>query len=398
MKQAGQKNVFFISLSQFGTAFANNYIKVFMPFLILSTSSYSPEKTLIWIGIIMGSTHLVTAVASNFWGFLASRFSPKLMYLRGMIGHLVLCACMGLSTDLTTLLLLRILQGFFGGISTIGLIIVSSSSSREKISANVGFFQTFITLGQLIGPLLGSVAASAFGYRGAFMSASAFLLIVLFLCIFNVEDVPRPVTKERFLGRSTLNRKTIWAWVLSFMVTMQLMFLPSIFPNVLAPLHMERSGALRWAGIITMAYTATATFGTLLWTRLSRRFGTGRMIFWLVLLGTLFQALLSIRGGIVQFTVFRMIQAGLIAAVIPLAISIYAAEMKGGAVGFLNSARFAGTGLGPMMATSILAFSNLTTLYLLISALTLVALLGFRAAFGGLTEIQPSSRNLPATD
>ncbi len=392
MERTGQRNILFISLSQFGTAFANNYIKVFMPFLILNASPYSSQETLIWIGVIMGSTHLVTAVASNFWAFLSSRFSPKLLYLRGMVGHIILCLCMGFTSNLYMLLLLRILQGFFGGISTLGLIIVSSSSSREKISANIGFFQTFLTLGQLVGPLLGSLAASAFGYRGAFISASAFLLVVLLLCIFNVEDVPRQIRNERFLGRSTLNRKTITAWMLCFMVTTQLMFLPSIFPNVLAPLNIERAAALRWAGIVTMAYTATATFGTYVWSRLSRRFGTGRMIFWLALLGTLFQALLSVSHGIIDFTVFRMIQTGFIAAVIPLAISIFAAEMRGGVIGFLNSARFAGTGLGPIIATSILAFSNLTILYLFLSGLTLLALLGFRAAFGNFKEDDRTSR------
>ena len=76
-----------------------------------------------------------------------------------------------------------------------------------------------------------------------------------------------------------------------------------------------------------------------------------------------------------------MLQTGLVAATFPLVISIFAGESKGGVIGFLNSSRFAGNAMGPIIATSILAYFNLTTLYFFISGLTLLALLGFRAFF-----------------
>ena len=102
------------------------------------------------------------------------------------------------------------------------------------------------------------------------------------------------------------------------------------------------------------------------------------MIILLVILGSLFQPLLALSGGMLSFIVIRMLQTGLIAATVPLVISIFAAERKGGTIGFLNSGRFAGNGLGAILATFLLAFSNLTVLYLSISAMTLLALLVFR--------------------
>jgi MFS family permease len=72
-----------------------------------------------------------------------------------------------------------------------------------------------------------------------------------------------------------------------------------------------------------------------------------------------------------------MIQTGLIAGTIPLVVSIFDEEQKGNVIGFLDSARFAGNAFGPMIATSILAISNLTSLYLFLSGLTLLALFGF---------------------
>jgi hypothetical protein len=55
----------------------------------------------------------------------------------------------------------------------------------------------------------------------------------------------------------------------------------------------------------------------------------------------------------------------------------FASELGGTGIGFLNSARFAGNGVGPLMATFVLAGSNLLTLYLLISVLTILFVLAF---------------------
>jgi DHA1 family multidrug resistance protein-like MFS transporter len=383
VEQAKNRNLVFISLSQFGVASSANFITVMLPFYILKSSPYSSQETLIWIGWIMGSSHIIVIFASNFWGALTSRFSPKLLYMRGLLANLVLFFLMGFTSDLRILLLLRILQGVFGGISTVGLLLISASSSQDKISSDIGFFQTLQTMGFLVGPPMGAYAASVFGYRGAFVSASAILFVVLVFCHLYVKDVPLQKEKESFFGRNNMNRQTVMGWLLSFMVMVQLMFLPSILPNVLERFDLEKNVALKWAGVVIMLYTATATLSTYFWPKFSRRVGIKRMIFFIVLLGSLFQALLSFSSGTIDFIVIRMIQTGLIAGAIPLVISIFAVRQKGNVIGFLNSGRFAGHAFGPIMATSVLAVSNLASLYLLISGLTLLALFAFNFSLKG---------------
>lgn len=371
-------NLISISLSQLGMAFSFNFVMVFMPFFIFKISPYSSQETMIWIGFIMAAPSLVSAIASTFWGSLTSRFSPKMLYLRGLLSHAVLFLLMGFTSSLSILLILRILQGILGGISTVGLIIVSSSSSKEKISADIGFFQTSLTLGQLIGPPIGALTAGMFGYRGAFISASAVLFAAIIFCYLYVTEVPNQPKEEKFFGRTTINQGTLIGWMLCFTATVQLMFLPSVLPNVFEKFNIERDIALKWAGIVVMLYTATAMIGTYFWSRLSGRFKKHKMILILVVLGTFFQSLLSVSQGIIDFVMIRMIQTGLITATIPLVISIFATEMRGGVIGFLNSARFAGNAFGPIIATSTLAFSNLTILYFFISLITLLTLFGFK--------------------
>jgi DHA1 family multidrug resistance protein-like MFS transporter len=333
------------------------------------------------VGAILGSTGLVTAATSTFWGSLTHHYSPKLLYLRAIIAHSIMLLLMGFTTNLHQLLLLRILQGLIGGISTIGLIIVSSSSLKERISMDMGIYQSSMTLGQLVGPPLGSLGAVLLGFHGAFISASAVLFASSIFCYLFVTDVPKLPKEEKSSLWTILDQRVIVAWLLCLTASIQLMFLPSVLPNVFEQFQIEKTLGLKLAGTVVMLYTITAMIGTYLWSWLSRRYGLKKMITYLFGFGILFQALLALSRGIIDFTVIRMIQTGLIAVTIPLIFSLFLSEPKGGTIGFLNSARFTGVALGPIIATSILAFSSLEVLYLSISALSLLALIGFKFFF-----------------
>jgi MFS family permease len=380
MKQTS-RNLILISLSQFGAAFSFNFVNVFLPFFILNVSPYSYTETLLWTGFIIGSTGLVTALTATYWGSLTHRFSPKKLYLRGFLANAVMILLMGFTTNLHLLLILRITQGLIGGVSTIGLIIVSSSSLKEKVSFNLGVFQSSMTFGQLVGPLLGSLAAATFGFKGAFVAASGMLFASFLFCHLYVTDVPLLPREAKTSGRLTLDKRIIIGWALCFAAQTQLMFLPSVLPRVFEGFRVEQTLALKLAGLVVMFYTATAMIGTYLWSWLSRRWGVQKMIVFLFISGILLQSMLALSRGIVDFTIIRMIQTGMVAATIPLVISLFVNEPKGSTIGFLNAARFTGNALGPIIATSILAFSNLTILYLVISGLTLIAFLSFRHSF-----------------
>ena len=380
-QQPSYRNLIFISLSQFGAASSFNFLNIFLPFYIFNISPYSFKETLLWIGAIQGSTGIVTALTSTFWGSLTHHFSPKALYLRGLIAQAIMIFLMGFTTNLHVLLILRICQGLIGGISTIGMVIVSSSSLRERVSLDIGIYQSSMTLGQLVGPPLGSLAAVALGFKGAFTSTSVGLLAASIFCYLYVIDVPKLQKEAKSSLWTLLDQRVILGWMLCFTASIQLMFLPSILPNVLDQFHIEKPEALKLAGTVVMLYTATAMIGTYLWGWLSRKYGLIRIITLLFTLSILFQALLALSRGIIDFTLIRMIQTGLVAATLPLIISIFLREPKGGIIGFLNSARFAGMALGPMIATSILAFSSLQVVYLVISAISLLALLGFKSFF-----------------
>jgi MFS family permease len=379
--EASRKNLISISFSQFGNAFSSNFVQIFFPFYILKVSPYPVQYTLLWTGAIMGAASLSAALTSPFWGSLTHRFSPKLLYLRSLMVNVVSFFLMGFTTDLHLLFILRVIQGLAAGTSTIGLIIVSSSSPKEMISSNIGLFQTSITLGQILGPLLGSLAAATFGYKGGFIAASCVLFSSFIFCYLYVVDIPLLPKNERSSRWAPVDKRILIGGFLCFTAMVQMGFLPSVLPNVFEALHYEHATALKLAGTVVLCYTATAMIGIYVWSRLSRRMGLYRTITILFILGILLQSMLAFSRGIVDFTIIRMLQTGCVAATFPLVISVFASGSKGSTIGFLNATRFAGNALGPMLATSILAYTNLTTLYFFISGITLLAFLGFRAFF-----------------
>jgi DHA1 family multidrug resistance protein-like MFS transporter len=383
MNQRNYRNVLFISLSQFGIAFSFNFVMVFLPFFIHDVSPYSSRDTLIWVGLIMGAPSFAAALASTFWGSLAARLSPKLLFMRGLLAHAVIILLMGFISNLPVLLVLRIVQGILGGISTVGLIIVSSSSSREWASRDIGLFQNAMTFGQLIGPPLGALAATALGYEGAFISSSALVFVTLAFCFLYVKEFPHETAQTPAITKHGMNRKTLIGWGLCFATTVQLMFLPSVLPNIFQGFHMEEGTAVKAAGLVVMLYTATALAGTFLLCRLAARIPGHRLIITAGILGTGLQFLLSVSPGVTSFVGVRMLQTAMIAAVLPLVFSSFAEDLDGRVIGFLNSSRFAGNALGPMIGTSVLAFSSLNWLYLSVGGMGLLALAGYGISFAG---------------
>jgi len=373
------KGIFFLAVSQFGIAFSFNCIMSFMPFYILKISPYDHQQTMIWIGIIVGATSLISAVTAPLWGSLTSRFSAKMLFLRGIVCNGIIFLCMGFTSSLHVMLFLRIIQGGLGGVSTIGLIIIASSSERERIPEHISLFQNAMTAGQLVGPPLGAYAVTLFGYHAPFVFAFFVALVSSIFCYIYVKDTPVLKEEKKELSPS-LNGGMIWGWVLSIVAMVNLTFLPSILPNILRDFHFTDDMAINYAGTIMMAYTATAILGNHIFGSIAVKTGFTRLIKWACLMTALLQVVMSFAPGLLSFTFVRMLQTAFIAAVFPLVLSSFAGEASGGMLGFLNSARFIGNALGPLMATFVMAYSNFFVLSIVIAAISVLSLGAFLRA------------------
>ena len=256
VSRGGRRDFLAVATAQFAMAFALNFMFVFLPFYIRAVSDLEEAATLRWTGLILGASAATATVGSTFWGHLSDRFGPKALFERGLVSHTILVAVMAFTTDVRFLFAIRLLQGFLGGISTIGLIIVSAISSQEQLPRRMGTYQSALTLGQIIGPPLGALGAEWLGFHGAFLASAAMLCGV---CIFSHLALTRiPPRPKRAVGEAHSRRHILLAWLVSLVATMHIVFLPSILPTILREFQVPEPSRLVVAGMIVFAYGAAA--------------------------------------------------------------------------------------------------------------------------------------------
>ena len=361
---AKNRDIAVLVSAQFSLAFAINFMIVFLPFYIQAISPLDEAATLRWTGLIVGTSSALATFGSTFWANLTARFSPKALYQRGVLSHAILVALMGFVTDLRLLLGIRILQGFLGGISTIGLIIVSAISTEDQLARRMGLYQSALTLGQIFAPPLGAMAAAAFGYRGAFLASALMILAVFIFALVGLSHMP-PIPRKSTADE--VSRGQLWlAWGVSLVGTVHIVFLPSILPLILRDFDVPEGERLVTAGIVVFAYGVSAAAGSYGFSRLTNRIPVHRLVLGCALGASVLQVLLILGVGPVTFTLIRMLQAALAAGIFPLLLVQVASRSHGGSIGFINTARFAGNAVGPVIATFVLANSNLLTLYVIL--------------------------------
>jgi MFS family permease len=205
--------------------------------------------------------------------------------------------------------------------------------------------------------------------------------VFIIFCHRNVTDVS--VGKNELRSEEPFRKRVLIGWALIFIATVHLTFLPSILPNILKGFQLVGDPALKSAGFIIMSYTASAMVGNLLFSRLASRLGVRKVIQIACSVASCFVVLLILSRGVFSFTLLRMIEVSSIASVIPLTFSIFARDVSGKGIGFLNSARFIGMAGGSLVATLTVAYSGLLTLYLLIAGFSLVTLWAFLISMRG---------------
>jgi MFS family permease len=151
-------------------------------------------------------------------------------------------------------------------------------------------------------------------------------------------------------------------------------------PEILEGLKIAHAQALSTAGLIVFAYGVTSVLGSYYLSRLAIHQGRHRTLLWVTVGASGLQLLLGATQSVSLFGLVRMVQVGLIAAVIPIVFAEVASTAHGTVIGFMNTSRFASYAAGPMIATATFAHASPFTLYLGLSVFTLVVLIFFLRA------------------
>jgi MFS transporter, DHA1 family, multidrug resistance protein len=349
-------------------SFSWSFVYISLPFHIQAISTWDASATLRWTGWILGITPLVTVVTAPLWGRLGGSGDPKTLYAGVQAVQGIGFFGMAIARTLPELFLARLILGVMGAASTFAFMSAGRSTDIREVRRQVAAVQSAMTVGQVIGPLAGAIAAARLGFQESFVLGG----LVLVACGALVHwGVPRSGVPET---PATIGGRTRWREVIAvaFMLlggSTQIFFLTSILPQVLPPLGVEPSRTLEVGGFIIFASGAAAALGSVLAPRLSEVWPEHRLIAALLVASSVSVALLALVSSVWLYGILRFLQVLFIAPIFPIVVSRITQSAGGEAIGVINSARIGAAFIGPVIATTMLAWTSPALLYVVLAAI-----------------------------
>jgi DHA1 family multidrug resistance protein-like MFS transporter len=351
-----------LPLAMFFGTFSWSFVYISLPFHIQRISTWDAVATLAWSGWILGVPNLVTVAVAPFWGGLAERRDPKRLYVLAQALQGIAFLGMAVARTLPELLVVRLVLGGIGASSTFAFVSAGRSADAAEVRRQVVAVQSAMTVGQVIGPLAGAIAAARLGFRESFVVGALILFGCGALVRWGVRDLG-----DRPRRQSTLPPAR-WADVVVVSVIVlggsaQVFFLTSILPQILPPLGVPDAQTLEAGGLLIFASGVAAALGSMLASRLGDLLPERRLIPGLLAVSSLCVVALAAVRSVWPFGVLRFLQVLCVAPVFPIVVARVAQTAGGAAIGVINSARIGAAFVGPVIATGLLAWTSPTTVY-----------------------------------
>lgn len=137
-------------------------------------------------GLIVSISGVSALISSPFLGRLGDRIGNHKILLLGLVFSFMCFVPMGFVTAPWQLGVLRFLLGFSTGALMPSInTLISKITPPEGVSRIFSYNQMFNSFGQVLGPMIGSGVAQGFGYPAVFFATSGFVVLNLFISLFN---------------------------------------------------------------------------------------------------------------------------------------------------------------------------------------------------------------------
>ncbi|HEX5004338.1 MAG TPA: MFS transporter [Gemmatimonadales bacterium] len=158
------------------------------------------------IGWIIASVSIAQLISAPLWGRVSDRYGRRPALLIGLSASAVAYVVFGLANTVLWLFLSRIIQGAGGGTTGVAQAYVADSIPAAGRARALGWLSAATSLGVMIGPVVGSLAAHWGRAAPGFVAAG--------LCLANVVFAWRYLPESRRAGGQAQTRKPIWhaAW------------------------------------------------------------------------------------------------------------------------------------------------------------------------------------------
>jgi MFS family permease len=351
-------------------SFAWSFVYVSLPFYIQGISTADAATTLQWTGWVLGVSSLVTVATAPLWGRLAEHADPKRLYV--LVEFLQGLGFFGMAMARTVpeLFLARFVLGFMGAASTFAFMLVGRLEDPAAVRRQVAAIQSSMTVGQVIGPLVGAIAAARLGFRPSFVLAGAMLLGCALLVRWGVPALPERRRAGGPEGPASVGDVARVALIVLGGST-HIFFLTAILPQVVPSLGVPAERTLEVGGILIFVSGMATALGAIAAPRLGELFAERRLIPALLVGAGVSVLALAVAANAWLYGALRFAQVACVAPVFPIVVARIAQGAGGQAIGFINSARIGAAFVGPVVATSVVAWVAPWALYALLAAVAL---------------------------
>jgi MFS family permease len=143
------------------------------------------------------SAYLISgAVATPIFGKLSDIYGRKKMVMIILIIYIVGIFSGGISSDITFLVISRVIQGIGISMFPIAFGIIRDQLPKDKLSVGVGIFSSMFAAGSVVGLGLGASIIENFGWRATFFSIVPVAIVLWFVIRRFIHDSPIPYLSE----------------------------------------------------------------------------------------------------------------------------------------------------------------------------------------------------------
>ena len=404
---ASWKKTFYIMwLAQFCSIMGFSFVLPFMPLYVRELGVSGDANVAWWAGLASSATGFSLMFFSPIWGHLADHYGRKPMVLRSMFGGAVVLALMGLSRNVTDLVILRAIQGALTGTVTATVALVASVVPAHRAGFALGMMQAAVFAGGSIGPLLGGEMWDRFGPQAPFLMAGAVLalggLVVKFAV---VEDFTRHPASEKHRRGSFREVFTAAGFLAAALVIFQIQFAnmvrQPVFVLFIEELYGSGEAVARFVGRLMFVAGLVAAVFAGVFGRYADTWGHKRMLVFCTVLAGLAVLPQALARNVWELgglqVVFGLAVAGMMPSVNAIVTNVMSPQNLGKAFGVTSSVRCLGMALGPLTGGYLAIHTGLRGPFVVTGVLLLATALLVLWSITPPTSL-PGATPAPATD
>ena len=359
----------------------------FVPVFLQEDIGLTFKQAQSWTGLLMALPSLAMFISTPLWGTYSDRIGRKPVVIISVIFTSLLRAAWYWAHSPWTLLGLGVAAGILGAGVVVGQAIIASVAPRERMGEAMGTLQTSMTVGFLIGPVVGQACAGLIGPRPTFLLQALFAVIGATLVWLAVEErferraELEPVSLTGAVTRDLRplvgNRQLQALWVMSFVVFFGFSAMWPIMTYYVQYIGIPLDKVAAYAAYVMFVTGSLMTVMAPLWGKLGDKVGhRGILIGTTAACGLVLIPHAFIRTY-AQFFALRVAATAPGAGIHPTTSALVAGTMPrskyGGAYGVLASARALAGSVGPVIGGMIGRYWDIRWVFIWTGIMTLLA-------------------------